>query len=116
VSGNQAGSLAVLAHELITNALKHAYREGETGPIIVRLKRAKDGIVELTVADRGCGLPADMSTDRPPSLGFKVIMATVRQFNARFEIRRLDPGTEILIRFPPDFGTPDSEATTAAAQ
>jgi two-component sensor histidine kinase len=116
VSGGQAGSLAVLAHELITNALKHAYRDGESGPIIVRLKRAKDGIVELSVADRGRGLPADMSTDRPPSLGFKVIMATVRQFNAKFEIRRLDPGTEILVCFPPDFGAPEAEQTAAAAQ
>jgi two-component sensor histidine kinase len=115
VSGSQAGSLAVLAHELITNALKHAYREGETGPIMVRLKRAKDGIVELNVSDRGRGLPVDMSTERSPSLGFKVIMATVRQFNAKFEIRRLDPGTEILIRFPPDFGTPQPDETPAAA-
>jgi two-component sensor histidine kinase len=116
VSGGQAGSLAVLAHELITNALKHAYRDGEIGPIIVRLKRVKDGVVELSVADRGRGIPADMSTDRPPSLGFKVIMATVRQFNAKFEIRRLDPGTEILVRFPPDFGRPESDETAAAAQ
>jgi len=116
VSGGQAGSLAVLAHELITNALKHAYRDGESGPILVRLKRVKDGTVELSVADRGRGLPAGMSTERPPSLGFKVIMATVRQFNAKFEIRRLDPGTEILVHFPPDFGTPESEEPAAAAQ
>jgi two-component sensor histidine kinase len=116
VSGGQAGSLAVLAHELITNALKHAYRDGESGPILVRLKRAEDGTVELSVADRGRGLPAGINAERPPSLGFKVIMATVRQFNAKFEIRRLDPGTEVVVRFPPDFGAPESEATAAAAQ
>ncbi|HET7679605.1 MAG TPA: histidine kinase dimerization/phosphoacceptor domain -containing protein [Xanthobacteraceae bacterium] len=109
VSGNQAASLAMLAHELITNALKHAYPEGEAGPISVRLKRGKDGIVELSVADRGRGIPPDVSVDRPPSLGFKVIMATVRQFNARLEIRRLDPGSEILIRFPEDFGAPEPQ-------
>src|SRR6476619_430029 len=113
VSGGQAGALAVLAHELITKALKHAYRDGESGPILVRLKRVKDGTVELSVADRGRGLPAGISTERPPSLGFKVIMATVRQFNAKFEIHRLDPGTEILVHFPPDFGTPESEEPAA---
>jgi two-component sensor histidine kinase len=113
VSGNQAASLAVLAHELITNSLKHAYGEGENGPIFVRLKRGEDGIVELSVADRGQGIPADVSSDRPPSLGFKVIMATVRQFNARLEIRRLNPGTEILIRFPENFGAARQESDAA---
>jgi two-component sensor histidine kinase len=109
VSGNQAASLAMLAHELITNALKHAYPEGEAGPLFVRLKRGEDGIVEMSVADRGQGMPPGVSAERPPSLGFKVIMATVRQFNARLEIRRLDPGTEILIRFPENFGAPEPQ-------
>lgn len=104
VTGNQAASLAVLAHELITNALKHAYGEGEAGPISVRLKRNADGSLDLSVSDRGRGIPPAVAPDRlPSSLGFKVIMATVRQFNARLEIRRLDPGTEILIRFPENF-------------
>jgi len=103
VSGNQAASLAVLAHELITNALKHAYPEGQAGPIFVKLKRGEDNIIDLRVADLGRGIPQTMSVDQPPSLGFKVIMATVRQFNARLEIRRLDPGTEIVIHFPKDF-------------
>jgi two-component sensor histidine kinase len=113
VSGNQAASLAMLAHELITNALKHAYPEDEAGPLHVRLKRGADGTVELSVADRGQGIPPEVSTERPPTLGFKVIMATVRQFNARLEIRRLDPGTEILIRFPENFGAPESPQTEA---
>lgn len=107
VSGNQAASLAMLAHELITNALKHAYPEGDAGPLFVRLKRGKDGTVELSVADRGKGIPPEVSVERPPSLGFKVILATVRQFNARLEIRRLNPGTEILIRFSENFGEPE---------
>jgi len=115
VSGNQAASLAVLAHELITNALKHAYPEGQAGPIVVKLKRGKDSIVDLRVADYGQGIPADLTVDRSPSLGFKVIMATVRQFNAKLEIRRLNPGTEIIIRFMQDFDTVKSPPKPDAA-
>lgn len=114
VSGNQAASLAVLAHELITNALKHAYPEGQAGPILVKLKRGKDGVVDLRVSDQGQGIPEDVSPDRPPSLGFKVIMATVRQFNAKLEIRRLNPGTEIVIRFMQDLRTIDTPKPSAA--
>jgi two-component sensor histidine kinase len=115
VSGNQAASLAVLAHELITNALKHAYPDGQPGPIVVKLKRGKDGVVDLRVADHGRGIPADVSVDRPPSLGFKVIVATARQFNAKLEIRRLNPGTEIIIRFVQDFGPGQTAEKPSAA-
>jgi two-component sensor histidine kinase len=59
-------------------------------------------------------MPADVSIDRPPSLGFKVIVATARQFNAKLEIRRLNPGTEIVIRFVQDFG-PDKTAEKPSA-
>jgi two-component system, sensor histidine kinase PdtaS len=115
VSGNQATSLAVLAHELITNALKHAYPEGEAGPISVRLRRDADGSAELRVADRGRGMPSDVDADQTQSLGFKVIMATVRQFGGTLTINRLDPGTEFLIRFPPNFSAGDGDKETTAA-
>ncbi len=108
ISGSDAGSLAVMAHELITNALKYAYPAEEQGPIIVKLRRGDDGLLELSVADRGRGMPANINIDRSNSLGFKVIMATVRQFNATLEIRRLDPGTEIAVRFPAQFGKEES--------
>ncbi len=103
VSGSQATSLAVLAHELITNALKHAYPEEASGPISVRLRRNTDLSTELSVTDRGRGVPSGLDTEKTNSLGFKVIMATVRQFGGAFTISRLDPGTEFLIRFPPNF-------------
>lgn len=115
VSGGHATSLAVLAHELITNALKHAYPEGEPGPIFVKLRRNDDGMVELSVSDRGRGIPADINIDQSPSLGFKVIMATVRQFGASLQIRRLDPGAEVVIRFPKNFGVQNEAQAPDAA-
>jgi two-component sensor histidine kinase len=115
VSGSQATSLAVLAHELITNALKHAYPQGQPGPISVRLRHTEDGSVELRVADRGRGIPPHFNIDQPNSLGFKVIMATARQFGGAVSINRLDPGTEIVIRFPADFGAVSKSPAAAAS-
>jgi two-component sensor histidine kinase len=102
VPGGTATSLAVLMHELITNALKHAYPENEAGPIMISLSRAKRGRIEFRVADRGRGMPEDVDLEAPTSLGFKVITSTVRRFGGTFSINRLDPGTEIIIRFPRD--------------
>jgi two-component sensor histidine kinase len=105
ISGGQAASLAVLVNELITNALKHAYAEGEPGPITVRLTRNEDGMIELRVADHGDGFSGDVDLSRPTSLGLKVIVSTARQFGGTVTFMRLDPGTEFVVRFPADFGS-----------
>jgi two-component sensor histidine kinase len=102
VPGGTATSLAVLMHELITNALKHAYPENEAGPIMISLARTKRGRIEFRVADRGRGIPDDVDLESPASLGLKVITSTVRRFGGTLSINRLNPGTEFVIRFPRD--------------
>lgn len=110
ISGSKAVALAVLTHELITNALKHAYADGETGPIVVSLKKAGDGAYELRFSDRGKGLPEGFDIGESKSLGLKVIRGTARQLGGSVEIKRLDKGTEFLIRLPADIGIKAPEA------
>ncbi|MEX0589697.1 MAG: histidine kinase dimerization/phosphoacceptor domain -containing protein [Xanthobacteraceae bacterium] len=110
VSGGTATSLAVLMHELITNALKHAYAEGTEGTIKISMQRTKRGRIEFRVADRGRGMPDDFDIDAPTSLGFKVITATIRRFGGTLSINRLDPGTEFLIAFPRDLEVSEAAA------
>ncbi len=43
LSGTNAISLAMLTHELIMNAIKHAYGDGDAGIVRVSLKRTADG-------------------------------------------------------------------------
>jgi two-component sensor histidine kinase len=104
VTGGQAASLAVLVNELMTNALKHAYPEGEPGPILVRLLQNEEGMIELRVADHGAGFSGDIDLTRPVSLGLKVIVSTARQFGGTVSFIRLESGTEFVVRFPADFG------------
>jgi two-component sensor histidine kinase len=100
LSGSHAISLAMLTHELITNALKHAYPEGQPGSIAVTLKREGDDTIALRVADRGRGMPDDFQLEQSSSLGMRVIATTVRQLRGTLEINRLAPGTEFVIRLP----------------
>lgn len=99
LSSSHAISLAMLTHELITNALKHAYPEGEPGPIHVMLKRVADGI-ELRVGDEGRGLPEDFQIGQSDSLGMKLIASTATQLGGKFDVNRLDRGTEFVITLP----------------
>ncbi len=100
ISGTHSIALAMLTHELITNALKHAYGDGTPGPIDVTLSRLGEDVVELRVADRGKGLPADFVADKSNSLGMRVIASTAAQLGGTLEVRRNDPGTEFVIRVP----------------
>lgn len=106
LSGSTAIALAMLTHELITNALKHAYAEGDSGPINVKLEHSEDGSIALRVADKGRGLPPDFQIGQLTSLGMKVVASTARQLGGTIEANRLEPGTEFVIRLPSDILVP----------
>jgi two-component sensor histidine kinase len=101
LSSQHAIALGMLTHELITNALKHAFSEGESGSIKITLKHKKRRGIHLSIADRGRGLPAGFKIDNESSsLGMKIVASTVQQLGGTLEINRLDPGTEFVIRLP----------------
>ena len=56
VSETQASTLALIAHELISNAIEHAFPGGRAGSIILSFSQHADGMRELVVRDDGMGL------------------------------------------------------------
>jgi two-component sensor histidine kinase len=99
LSGTNAISLAMLTHELIMNAIKHAYGEGDAGKVNVTLKRKEAGFV-YRFADHGRGLPADFQFEKSDSLGVIMITATARQLGGKLTINKLEPGTEFVLDLP----------------
>jgi two-component sensor histidine kinase len=100
LSGAHAIALGMLTHELITNALKHAYSDGVRGHIKVILKHSDNDSIELRFSDNGRGLPDNFQIETTLSLGMKIIASTVRQLGGTLEINRLKPGTEFVIHLP----------------
>lgn len=107
LSGTNAISLAMLTHELIMNAIKHAYTEGETGAVTVSLKREGEGFV-YRFADRGRGLPQNFTIEKSNSLGMIMITATARQLGGKLTINDLAPGTEFVLELPANIRELDS--------
>jgi two-component sensor histidine kinase len=101
LSSQHAIALGMLTHELITNALKHAFSEGQSESVKVTLKHKKRRDIELSIADRGRGLPTGFKIDnKSSSLGMKIVASTVRQLGGTLEINGLNPGTEFVIHLP----------------
>jgi two-component sensor histidine kinase len=66
---------------LISNSLKHAFRDGREGVIRVSLQ-AESGCVELAVADNGVGLPVGFRVENFRTLGLQVVGTLIRQLGA----------------------------------
>lgn len=69
--------LKLIANELITNSLKHAFPAGREGRIAVTVRRTDDA-VELAVADNGVGARGPAG---PPGFGQRLIDALVHQLD-----------------------------------
>jgi two-component sensor histidine kinase len=76
----------LILNELISNSLKHAFRDGREGVIRVSLGKTQGDGVELTVADNGIGLPADFRLESARSLGLQVVETLIYQLRANLSI------------------------------
>jgi two-component sensor histidine kinase len=97
----QALSLSLMTHELITNAIKHAFAPGVPGRIRIAFKVRPDGSSELTVADNGKGMPEGFDASRSKSLGIVLVQRLTQSLNGELRIRSSGEGTAISIVVPP---------------
>jgi two-component sensor histidine kinase len=100
IGTDRAVLVALLVGELVTNAAKHAYPEGTAGTITVRLARAGDKAVSISVRDEGNGLPEGFDVEQSRGFGMTIIRAFLQQSGAKLAVHRLRPGAEFLIEIP----------------
>lgn len=72
----RATSLALVANELLQNALEHGMTGRDQGRIIINLTKEHNRL-KLTVQDDGCGLPANFNPELHLGLGLEIVRATV---------------------------------------
>jgi two-component sensor histidine kinase len=110
----QAVPCALIVNELVTNALKHAFPNGRRGTICLSLREAMPGMLELTVADDGVGLPRDALASPPGSgsLGLRIVSLLTQQLGGAVQQRR-GSGTAVVLRFP-RVAAPRASAVAAA--
>jgi PAS domain S-box-containing protein len=90
----------LIANELISNSLKHAFPDGRHGTIVIQLTKAGEKECEFMVSDDGVGLPAGLDFRRSPSFGLQLINGlAAHQMRGTFELRP-GKGTTFVIRFP----------------
>ena len=116
---DEATPLALIANELISNAVEYAYpvdgglRVGG-GEVRVILEGRSPGEVALRVEDDGIGLPPDLERHQV-SLGMRLVRQLARQLRGGIETDSGAGGTRVSIRFVshpvPELGLFDGRKT-----
>ena len=97
---DQAISVAMVAHELVSNALEHAFADGASGEVRVGFTRDASGLT-LTVEDNGKGPPSGISASSGGGLGLDIVRVLARQIGGTLEwAARPDGGTRAVLRAP----------------
>jgi PAS domain S-box-containing protein len=99
----------LVLNELITNALKHAFKDGRRGELRVELGK-RGGRVRLAVRDNGVGLPRGLDVRGTRSFGLQLVGTLVEQLGATLTVT--DSGGAC---FELEFGVDDSRRWAAVA-
>ncbi|GAA4966152.1 sensor histidine kinase [Kineococcus glutinatus] len=93
-----ATPLALVLTELVTNAVEHGYRPGETGTVQLRVDRQDDERLVVTVSDDGMGLPEDFAVGRS-GLGTQIVHSLVAgELRGRMDFgASAQGGTEVVL-------------------
>lgn len=91
VSADKATALALLVNEVVTNAIKYAYPDGNEGSLLVALTAAEEqGRTVLTISDEGVGFDASAVSS---GTGTRLVDGSVRQLDGTYEFKS-EAGTQ----------------------
>ncbi|MFO0762793.1 MAG: sensor histidine kinase [Byssovorax sp.] len=98
---DQAIPCGLLANELMSNSLKHAFPGGRRGTLTIDLAReGEGGALVLRVSDDGVGLSPDAEARSQRSLGLTLVHDLTRQLQGTLEIDGAR-GVSSTLRFTP---------------
>ena len=98
IDPDQAISIGLIANELATNAIKHAFPMGG-GRIILSFTRRNDE-VSLAISDNGVGLDQARNTGARSGLGSRFVEAFVQQLGATMARATGPTGTTMTVKLP----------------
>ena len=83
LDAERAIPLGLAVSELVTNALQHAYPEGQPGTVRV-MATSDNGYLEISVRDQGVGVPADY--EERTTLGATIVRSLAKQVGAELSV------------------------------
>lgn len=89
----------LIINELISNALKYAFKGKAKGKLTVQVAK-QDDFLKIVIADNGKGLPDHIDFRNTESLGLQLVVTLVEQINGKINLET-KKGTKFTIEFVP---------------
>ena len=89
----------LIINELVSNALKYAFPDQESGEIKVKVTQNTEKSITLTITDNGMGLPHEINVEQTQTLGLRMVKTLTRQISGTLTVSR-ETGTSFNIHFP----------------
>lgn len=90
--------IGLILNEAISNAIKYAFPDDRPSLITITMQSSGEGLIELTIADDGTGLPPDFNLSEQNSLGLNLMEGLSKQLGGTFSITNQN-GLAIRITF-----------------
>ncbi|MBE9097398.1 PAS domain S-box protein [Tychonema sp. LEGE 07203] len=88
----------LIANELVSNTLKHAFPDATGGTVSVECYQTGDRQIHLFVKDNGTGFPQNLDFRKTNSMGFQVVCTLTEQLEGTIELSR-QTGTAFHLKF-----------------
>lgn len=98
---SQAVPLGIIAHELLNNAVTHAFTERDSGTLRVELFRREDGQVCMAVKDDGSGLPEGFDFSDGDTIGSLLVATLTQQIGGQLTVESGRGGSSFTVCFTP---------------
>jgi PAS domain S-box-containing protein len=94
---DQAIPTGLIVNELITNAMKYAFKS-INDPVLFIALQIKGDLVSIRIEDNGIGLPDNFSIEESDSLGLQLVTTLIEQLDGEMSVK-VQNGTKYLITF-----------------
>jgi two-component sensor histidine kinase len=91
--------VALVVNELLTNAMKYAFKNARSGKIDIAIRTIAEEI-EITIADDGTGIPDDFDPIKSTGLGMRIVSALTQQVRGKIDRLPTAQGTSFVITIP----------------
>lgn len=95
---DQAIPCGLIINELVSNALKYAFKKRGKGELCISIAEDKKDNVKITIADNGPGLPKGVNYRNTQSLGLQLVMVLVSQLRGVIQLNN-KKGAKYIITF-----------------
>ena len=96
---NTSIPLGLLINEIVTNSMKHGFKDRKKGEISVLLQKDSNDSFKLSIGDNGIGFEKNIDIEQAETLGLQLVTSLAEQLMGEAERCQEKPGTHYCIRF-----------------